>query len=78
MQKLLSLCIRNLLERVPCIAIIRPPCIFMRICSKVIDPNDISSLEEDVTMLMFEIHMSPSFFNIMSHMVVHIVEELEV
>ena len=37
------------------------------------------SLKEDVavTMSMLEMHMPPSFFDVMSHLVLHLVEELE-
>ena len=37
------------------------------------------SLKEHVlvTMSMLEIHMRPSFFVVMSHLVLHLVEELE-
>jgi hypothetical protein len=53
--------------------------IFRRICAKVVDPHDMDSLKEDVavTMSMLEIHMPPSFFDVMSHLVIHLVEELE-
>lgn len=47
--------------------------------AKVIDSNDMSSFKEDVavTMSILEIHMPPSFFDVMSHLVIHIVEDLE-
>ena len=53
--------------------------VFGRICIKVIDPNDMSSLKNDIAMimLMLEIHMPIKFFDMISHLVVHIVEELK-
>lgn len=79
MQQLLPLCIRGLLEKGPRIAIMRLSRVFRRICAKVIDPNDMQDLKEDVavTMSMLEMHMPPSFFDVMSHLVIHLVEELE-
>lgn len=79
MQQLLPLCTRGLLERGPRIAIMRLSRVFRRICAKVIDPTDMVNLKEDVavTMSMLEIYMPPSFFDVMSHLVIHLVEELE-
>lgn len=79
MQQLLPLCIRGLLQRGPRTAIMRLSRVFRRICAKVVDPNDMPSLKEDVavTMSMLEMHMPPSFFDVMSHLVLHLVEELE-
>lgn len=79
MQQLLPLCIRGLLERGPRTAIMRLSRVFRRICAKVVDPHDMDNLKEDVavTMSMLEIHMPPSFFDVMSHLVIHLVEELE-
>ena len=53
--------------------------VFKRICAKVVDPDDMPNLKEDVTvtMSMLEIHMPPSFFDVISHMVLHLVEKLE-
>ena len=79
MQQLLPLCIRGLLQRGPRTAIMRLSRVFRRICAKVVDPDDMPNLKEDVavTMSMLEIHMPPSFFDVMSHLVLHLVEELE-
>ena len=62
MQQLLPLCIRGLLQCGPRTTIMRLSRIFRRICEKVVDPDNMPSLKEDVaaTMLMLEIHM-PQF-----------------
>lgn len=53
--------------------------VFMRICAKIVDPNDMPNLKETVmvTISIMEIHMPPSFFGVMSHMVLHLVVKLE-
>ena len=79
MQELLPLCMKGLLQRGPRVAIMRLSRVFRRICAKVVDPDDMHSLKADVavTMSMLEIHMPPIFFDVMSHLVLHLVEELE-
>ena len=79
MQQLLPLCIRGLLQRGPRTAIMQLLRVFRLICAKIVDLDDMPNLKEDVamTMSMLEIHMPPSFFNVMSHLVFHLVEELE-
>ena len=79
MQKLLPLCIRGLLQRGPRTGIMQLSWVFRRICAKVVDPDNMPSLKEDVAVIMsmLEIHMPPSFFDVMSHLVLHLVEELE-
>ena len=46
----------------------------------VIDPANLPSLQKDVVqcLVSFELVFTPSFFNIMTHLVVHLVEEISV
>ncbi|KAL3681546.1 hypothetical protein R1sor_024502 [Riccia sorocarpa] len=50
------------------------------LCVKVWNPSDYNSLREEVaiTMCLLEMHFPPSFFDIMTHLVVHLVEELDI
>jgi hypothetical protein len=46
---------------------------------KVVDPNKMHKLKEDVvvTLCMLEMEIPPSFFDVMTHLVLHLVEDLE-
>ena len=47
---------------------------------KVIDPESLSGLQIDVVqcLVSFELLFPPSFFNIMTHLLVHLVEEIRI
>jgi len=53
--------------------------VFQRICAKVITSNEIFMFKEDVatTICMLEMVMLPFFFDVMIHLVIHLVEELD-
>ncbi len=53
--------------------------VFRHICSKVLDPADRHVLLEDVaiTMCMLEMTMPTSLFDVMTHLVLHLMEELD-
>jgi hypothetical protein len=53
--------------------------VFHRICTKVYDPSEFQSLQLDVakSMALLEMEFPPSFFDIMTHLPYHIVEELD-
>ncbi len=76
---LLPLCLRGLMDQRTIIAIMHLSCIFRCICPKILDWVDMSTLKEDVaiTMCMLEITMPPSFFDIMVHLIFHLVDELD-
>jgi hypothetical protein len=61
------------------IAIILLSRIFRRICAKVLVPTNMGTLREDasITMCMLEMTMPPSFFDIMVHLILHLVDELD-
>ena len=54
-------------------------CLFFNaICKKVIDPQKLDELEtEAITILcQLEMYFSPSFFDIMVHLIVHLIREI--
>jgi hypothetical protein len=61
-------------------AIMRVSKVFRRICSKVWDPSEIDSLQNDViiSLALMEMHFPPSFFDIMTHILYHLVDELDI
>ena len=50
----------------------------MRISQKAIDPTSLIKLQEDVVQSIVSLEMifPPSFFNIMTHLLVHLVKEI--
>ncbi len=52
--------------------------VFCKICAKVWDPTDLPSLKEEVvvTLNMFEWEFLGAFFNVMTHLVLHMVEKM--
>ncbi len=61
-------------------AIARVSKVSKRICSKVWDPFKIDSLRNDVaiSLALMEMHFPPSFFDIMKHLLYHLVDELDI
>jgi hypothetical protein len=53
--------------------------VFHQMCMKVVDPNKMHKLKKDVviTLCMLEMEMPPFFFDFMKHLVLHLVEKLE-
>ena len=80
MTQLLLVALRGLLPenvRVPIVKL----CAFLNaISQKVIDPATLPSLQKDVVqcLVSFELLFPPSFFNIMTHLIVHLVEEISI
>ena len=62
------------------IAIILLSRVFRWICAKSIDSKAIEEMrcEAAITLCMLEKEFPPSFFDIISHLVVHLVEEVEI
>jgi hypothetical protein len=60
-------------------AIMRMCMIFRRICTKVYNPVEFQSLQVDVakSMALLEMEFPPSFFDIMTHLPYHLVQELD-
>jgi hypothetical protein len=80
MTQLLPVALRGLLPenvRVPIVKL----CAFLNaISQKVIDPATLPSLQTGVVqcLVSFELVFPPSFFNIMTHLIVHLVEEISI
>ena len=51
---------------------------FNAICSKVIDPKQLDDLENEASIIIcqLEMYFPPAFFDIMVHLVVHLVREI--
>ncbi|XP_024190421.1 uncharacterized protein LOC112194412 [Rosa chinensis] len=79
MQQLLPIVIRSSLEKPVRFAIIRFCLFFKAICSKVIDVRKLKKMQEDLVLTVCELekYFPPSFFDIMIHLTVHLVREVE-
>ena len=79
MQQILPLALRDLMQVGPRMAVIRMSKVFCRICTKVYNPAEIESLEAEVaeTMSLLEMEFPPSFFDIVTHLPYHLVQELD-
>jgi hypothetical protein len=53
--------------------------VYRRICTKVYNPAEFESLQADVaeSMALLEMEFPPSFFDIMTHLPYHLVQELD-
>lgn len=78
-QQLLPLALRGLLKPGPRMAVMRMCKVYRRICTKVYNPAEFESLQSDVaeSMALLEMEFPPSFFDIMTHLPYHLVEELD-
>jgi hypothetical protein len=79
MQQIMPLALRGLLKPRARMAVMRICKIFRRICTKVYNPADFESLQVDVaeSMALLEMEFPPSFFDIMTHLPYHLVQELD-
>jgi len=79
MQEILLLCMKNLMEKGCRQTIIRLSYVFKKLCAKVMDPTTMGDLKQDVasTLVLLEWVFPPFFFDVMTHLLVHLVEELE-
>ena len=75
MQQLLPVAVRGILPEKVRFAICRLCFFFNAICSKVIDPKQLDNLENEASIILCELEMYflPSFFDILSHLIVHFV-----
>jgi hypothetical protein len=80
MQQILPLCLRTLLPKDVRIAIIRICRVFARLCVKSVEPSSMTELfnETAVTMCMLERVFPPAFFDVMSHLPIHLVQQLDI
>ncbi|XP_062013912.1 uncharacterized protein LOC133730309 [Rosa rugosa] len=79
MQQLLPIAIRGVLEKPVRVAVIRLCLFFNEICSKTIDVSRLPKIQSDLveTLCELEKYFPPSFFDIMIHLTVHLVREVE-
>ncbi|XP_024178950.2 uncharacterized protein LOC112184960 [Rosa chinensis] len=79
MQQLLPVAIRGVLEKPVRIALIRLCLFFNEICSKTIDVSRLPNIQSELveTLCELEKYFPPSFFDIMVHLTVHLVREVE-
>src|SRR6266536_4872907 len=80
MTPLLPVALRGLLPENVRLAIVKLCAFLNAISQKVIDPEILSRLRSDVAqcLVSFELVFPPSFFNIMTHVLVHLVDEIVV
>ena len=78
MQQLLPLAIRNCLPKNIRNAIIRLCFFFNSLCTMVIKPDTLQLLQKElvITLCLLEQYFLPSFFDIMIHLTVHLVEQV--
>lgn len=79
MENFLPIGIRSLLPEKVRWTITKLCFFFKTICSKVIDPKELSLIQKEifVTLCELKIYFPPSFFNIMVHLTVHLVMETQ-
>jgi hypothetical protein len=80
MQQLMPLALRGLMGAHVRLSLMRLSRVYRNICAKVWDPIDLPTLREDVaiTFSMLEWEFPGAFFDVMSHLTLHIVEELDI
>ncbi|KAL3698568.1 hypothetical protein R1sor_012644 [Riccia sorocarpa] len=78
MQQLLPACIRGMLSEPLRNIVYRLSKIFQAICAKIWNLADLPGLKEEVaiTLVLMETHLPPAFFDNMTHLLIHLVEEL--
>jgi len=79
MQQLLAMAIRDILPNKVRLAITRLSFFFNTICSKVVDPVKLDELENKVAIILYQLEMyfPPAFFDIMVHLIVHLIREIK-
>ncbi|CAM8962633.1 unnamed protein product [Rhodiola kirilowii] len=80
MQQLLPIAIRGIPSPKVRAAVQRLCVIFSSLCAKVIDTSELDGLQEQivVTLCQLERFFPPRVFNIMVHLTVHLVRELQI
>ena len=78
MQQFLPIAIRGIMQDDVRMTITRLCMFFNAICSKVIDTEKLDELENEgyIILCQLEMHFAPAFFDIMVHLIVHLVREI--
>ena len=79
MEQLLPIALRNVMPGIVCAVITDLCSFFQKLTSKVIDPTDLDNLQDQIVLTLCHMEMifPPSFFTVMIHLVVHLVEEVK-
>ncbi|XP_062103264.1 uncharacterized protein LOC133814298 [Humulus lupulus] len=79
MQQLLPIAIRSVSQKHVRYAVTRMCFFFNAICAKTVDPSKLDKLQDEIgkTLCMFERYFPPTFFDIMIHLTVHLVQEVK-
>jgi len=80
MTELLPVVVRGILPKNVRLTIVKLCAFLNAICQKVIDPDNLIKLQNDVVQCLvgFELIFPPSLFNIMTHLLVHLVKEIDI
>ena len=80
MTQLLPVTLRGILPSNVRLATVKLCAFLNAISQKAIDPMDLAKLQNDVfqCLVSFELVFPPSFFNIMTHLLVHLVKEISI
>jgi len=77
MQQVLPFCLHNLMQEETHMSLINLNKVFNKIFAKVIDPNTMQVLRKEVVKTISSINkvFPPTMFDVMTHLVIHLVEE---
>lgn len=80
MQQLLPATVRAIGHAGVRDTVVRLGTCFQRMCQKVIVPEDMVALQTYTaeTLCMLEVYFPPAFFDVMTHLIIHLVEELAI
>ena len=78
MTQLLPVALRGVLPENVRLSLVKLCAFLNAILQKAIDPSKLSKLQNNVVqcLVSFELLFPPSFFNIMTHLLVHLVKEI--
>ncbi len=79
MQDIFPLCMRHLMATCSKMAIICLNRVFKKLCAKIVDPTTMAKLKNEVVVIPVLLEKEfPPFFDIMTHLLIHLVEEPEI
>ena len=80
MTELLPVVLRGILPDNVRLTIVKICAFLNAVSQKIIDPKNLIKLQNDVVQCLvgFELIFPPSFFNIMTHLLVHLVKEIDI
>ena len=80
MTELLPVVLRGILPDNVRLTIVKLCAFLNAVSQKIIDPNKLTKLQNDVVQCLvgFELIFPPSFFNIMTHLLLHLVKEIDI